>query len=53
MTANPKTLKPEVLAIEALNLMETYKITMLPIVDDENQPVGMLHMHDLIAAGVI
>ncbi|MBP9037159.1 MAG: KpsF/GutQ family sugar-phosphate isomerase [Candidatus Cloacimonas sp.] len=53
MTDNPKTLKPEVLAIEALNLMETYKITMIPVVDGSNQPVGMLHMHDLIAAGVI
>jgi len=53
MTANPKTLKPEVLAVEALNLMETYKITMIPVVDENNVPVGMLHMHDLITAGVI
>ncbi len=53
MTADPKTLNPNELAIEALNLMETYKITMLPVVDEQQHPVGMLHMHDLIRAGVI
>jgi len=53
MTANPKALNPDELAIDALNLMESFKITMLPVVDDNNIPVGMLHMHDLIRAGVI
>ena len=53
MTANPKSLKPEELAVNALNLMEKHKITMLPVVNEENKPVGMLHMHDLIKAGVI
>lgn len=53
MTANPKHLKPEELAVDALNTMESYNITMLPVVNDALQPVGMLHMHDLIKAGVI
>lgn len=53
MTANPKSLKSEELAINALNLMESHKITMLPVVDEAQRIVGMLHMHDLIRAGVI
>lgn len=53
MTPDPKSLTPEELAINALNLMEHHKITMLPVVDADATPVGMLHMHDLIRAGVI
>ncbi|PID27646.1 MAG: D-arabinose 5-phosphate isomerase [Candidatus Cloacimonadota bacterium] len=53
MTKNPKTGFPGMLAVEALNLMEKYKITMLPIVCDDKKPAGMLHMHDLINAGVV
>jgi len=53
MTPRPKHAHPEELAVNALNLMENFKITMLPVVDSENKPVGMLHMHDLIAAGII
>ncbi len=53
MTPTPKHLHPEELAVDALNMMETYSITMLPVVDSANTPVGMLHMHDLIKAGVI
>jgi arabinose-5-phosphate isomerase len=53
MTARPKHAHPEELAVNALNLMEQFKITMLPVVDNENKPVGMLHMHDLIQAGII
>ena len=53
MTANPKHLHPEELAVNALNLMERHKITMLPVVNNHLEPVGMLHMHDLIKAGVI
>ena len=53
MTANPKHSYPEQLAAEALKLMEDHKITMLPIVDNNNYLVGMLHMHDLIEAGIL
>ncbi|MFB3844333.1 MAG: SIS domain-containing protein [Candidatus Cloacimonadaceae bacterium] len=53
MTKNPKFTHPEELAVNALNLMESNKITMLPVVDAQNHPVGMLHMHDLIQAGII
>jgi len=53
MTPHPKNAHPDDLAVNALNLMESHKITMLPVVDSENKPVGMLHMHDLIQAGII
>jgi arabinose-5-phosphate isomerase len=53
MTAQPKTAHPSDLAAATLNLMEQHQITMLPVVDESNHPVGMLHMHDLIRAGVV
>ncbi len=53
MTKNPKFVLGEDLAVKALNIMEEYKITMLPVVDSESRPIGMIHMHDLITAGII
>ncbi len=53
MTAKPKFSQREALAVEALNMMEDFKITMLPVIDSMLKPVGMLHMHDLIRAGVV
>jgi arabinose-5-phosphate isomerase len=53
MTPHPKNAHPDELAVNALNLMESHKITMLPVIDSDNKPVGMLHMHDLIQAGII
>jgi arabinose-5-phosphate isomerase len=53
MTQNPKRMFTDDLAVEALNLMDKYKITMLPIVDKNQKPIGVLHMHDLIRAGVV
>ncbi len=52
MTRNPKVIQPGMLAAEALNLMETYKITSL-VVMEENKPVGVVHMHDILRAGVM
>jgi arabinose-5-phosphate isomerase len=53
MTRNPKSGTPETLGVNALELMEKYAITMLPIVDESNKPIAMLHMHDLIKAGIV
>ncbi|MEY3219582.1 MAG: hypothetical protein RIT27_939 [Pseudomonadota bacterium] len=53
MTRNPKTVFPEMLAVEALNLMETHKINGLLVVNAEQQLVGALNMHDLLRAGVV
>ncbi len=53
MGKNPKSIKPDVLASYAIQLMETYKITQLICVDDENHPIGMIHLHDLVNLGFI
>ncbi len=52
MTRNPKTLRQGVLAAHALKTMESYKITQLVVVDEEQHPVGILHIHDLVEAGL-
>lgn len=52
MTVNPKTISPKELAAKALNLMEKYSITSLAITDETQKPVGVLHIHDLLKAGV-
>ena len=53
MTANPKMARPRMLAAEAVHLMETYRITALPVVDDAGTLVGALNVHDLLRAGVM
>ena len=54
MTKNPKTISPDVLAAEALNTMNnTGKgITQLFVLDEEQRPVGVIHIHDCLRAGV-
>jgi arabinose-5-phosphate isomerase len=51
MTAAPKTVQPDQLASEALHVLNTSKITALIVVDNE-RPVGIVHFHDLLRAGV-
>jgi arabinose-5-phosphate isomerase len=51
MTRHPKTAPPSMLASEMLEILYSGKITTL-IVTEANKPVGMVHMHDLLRAGV-
>lgn len=51
MTLNPQTIRPQALAAQALGLMNGRKITSLFVVEDE-RPVGFLHIHDCLRAGV-
>ena len=54
MTAGPKTAPPTMLAAEALkNMTETPPSTTVLFVVDDARPVGILHIHDLVRAGVI
>ncbi|QFT85687.1 Arabinose 5-phosphate isomerase KdsD [Halomonas sp. THAF12] len=53
MTVPGKRVSPDTLAAEAVRLMEDNRITALAVVDDDGRPVGALHMHDLLASGVI
>jgi arabinose-5-phosphate isomerase len=52
MSKNPKTIRKGLLAATALEEMESYNITQLIVVDEEQCPVGMLHLHDLVKAGL-
>jgi arabinose-5-phosphate isomerase len=51
MTRNPKTIRPDQLASEALELLNSMKITALMVVE-AGKPVGIVHIHDLLRAGV-
>jgi arabinose-5-phosphate isomerase len=53
MTADCKTIHPGMLAAEALQIMDSTKINALPVVNDNNELVGALNMHDLLRAGVV
>ncbi|MDA7571475.1 KpsF/GutQ family sugar-phosphate isomerase [Porticoccaceae bacterium] len=52
MSANPKTIPQNMLAAEALTIMEKASITAL-IVEEEDHITGVLHLHDILRAGVI
>lgn len=55
MTANPRAVAPDTLAAEALNLMNAHKITALFACETRGKrrrPVGIVHIHDLLRAGV-
>jgi arabinose-5-phosphate isomerase len=51
MTHNPKTVSPDQLASEALEILNSSKITAL-MVAEAGKPVGIVHFHDLLRAGV-
>lgn len=53
MTSSCKTVKPHDLAAEAVKIMETNKVTGLLVLDDQQQLVGVLNIHDLFRAGVM
>jgi arabinose-5-phosphate isomerase len=54
MTRSPRTIGPERLAIDCVELMETApKVTVLLVVDEEQRLVGALHLHDLFRARVV
>ncbi len=53
MTNKPRTAKADMLAAEALKVMEDKKINGLIIVDDFNKPIGAMNMHDLLRSGVL
>ena len=52
MTRNCRTIPQSLLAAEALALMQKHSITSLVIVDEHNKPSGVVHLHDLLRAGV-
>lgn len=53
MNRSPKTIDPDELAASAVYLMETHGIMALPVVDEERRLLGIVHLHDLLRAGVV
>ena len=56
MNDRPTTIDPDMLAISALRMMEKRKrgpVTLLLAVDESNRPVGLLHIHDVLRAGLL
>jgi arabinose-5-phosphate isomerase len=53
MTLHGKTARPEMLAAEALKIMEDHKIGALIVVDEQDHPVGAFNLQDLLRAGVM
>ncbi|PYN19018.1 MAG: D-arabinose 5-phosphate isomerase [Candidatus Rokuibacteriota bacterium] len=49
----PKMIRADDLAAKALEVMETWQITSLVIVDQARQPVGIIHMHDILRAKIV
>lgn len=53
MTKQPKTLRSsQLLAAEALHIMEQHKVSALVIINKDNMPEGVIHLHDILKAGV-
>jgi arabinose-5-phosphate isomerase len=53
MTRNPKSVQPDMLAAEAVHMMEAHRITSLIVTDENRKVIGALNFHDLLRAGVI
>ena len=51
MSKNPQTVNPHSPAFDALNIMEKFQITVLPITDSEKRVLGILHLHDILSKG--
>ncbi|SMO35115.1 arabinose-5-phosphate isomerase [Balnearium lithotrophicum] len=53
MTRNPKVIREDVFAEEALKIMEKNKITVLPVLNRQNKVVGIIHLHDILGKRVV
>ncbi len=53
MTKHPKTIEEDALAAKALQVMEKYSITSMVIIDSSDVPIGIIHLHDILKAGVV
>ncbi|OCK42311.1 D-arabinose 5-phosphate isomerase [Tenacibaculum soleae] len=52
MSKNPKTIHVEAMAVEALDTLENSSITQILVTDNDNNYVGVVHLHDLIKEGI-
>lgn len=52
-STDPVTIQPDLLAVQALAILNERKISSLAVTDDGGVPVGIIHIHDLLRAGVV
>lgn len=53
MSKNPKVIDSNILATQALNMMESHKITSLVVINEQKHPIGIVRLQDILRAGVI
>ncbi|CAL7960387.1 D-arabinose 5-phosphate isomerase KdsD [Gammaproteobacteria bacterium] len=53
MTTNCKTIALDILAVEAVKIMEEHQIMTLVVTDKNHMPIGAIHMHDLLKSGLV
>lgn len=53
MTKKPVVIGADALAVEALKAMEAREIMVLPVIDEDHKPIGMIRLHDIVKAGII
>ena len=53
MSRNPKTIGPHAILDEALAVMERFSIMVLPVVDRNHRPVGIIHLHDILKSKLV
>ncbi len=51
MTPEPKTITGDKQAVDALSIMQRHEVTVLPVVDETQTMIGILHLHDLLGKG--
>jgi arabinose-5-phosphate isomerase len=53
MKKGPKSILQNTPLYDALNIMETHQITVLPVVDTNGKVSGVLHLHDILGKGAV
>jgi arabinose-5-phosphate isomerase len=53
MVRSCQSTQPHTLATASLQQMQTHKINALPVINDDNEVIGALNMHDLLNAGIV
>ncbi|MFQ6617486.1 MAG: SIS domain-containing protein [Fidelibacterota bacterium] len=53
MSKQPKTIDKDSLAVKALSILEKYNIMQIVVVNSRKKPIGMIHLHDLLEAGIV
>jgi arabinose-5-phosphate isomerase len=53
MSPNPSTITSNMLVAEVVGLMERQEITALIVANEQQQPIGVIHMHDILRAGIL